>query len=82
MTPKFNMYRAGFKYALRFTDYNSSPACHQLEKMHGPMGRQRDWFWRPGRRDPKTKSYLSWIYLKNEADITMLQLCGVFDENH
>jgi hypothetical protein len=82
ITPKFKAYRHGFKYGLRFDQYGADVARHKLYEMYGSDSWWGQWHYKiPGRRDAKTRCFLSWIYLRNEADITLLQLAGAFDES-
>ena len=82
VTPKFKMHRLGFKYALRFDYYDQNKTVFKLFEMYGhggPYAKYHSVI--PNRRDAKTKNYLRFIYLRDEADITLLQLAGAFDED-
>ena len=82
VTPKFKMYRMGFKYALRFDRYNHNKTLIKLCEMYGNGGPYNKYHSViPNRRDAKTKNYLRFVYLRDEADITLLQLAGAFDED-
>lgn len=81
VTPKFKAYRHGFRYAIRFDQYGADVARGMLYNMYGNDSWHNQWHNKiTGRRDAKTRCFLSWIYLRNEADITLLQLAGAFDE--
>ena len=82
LNTKFKMHRVGFKYALRCDRYDYSKALHRLQDMYGhggPYNRFHHVY--AGRRDAKTRNFLSWIYLRDEADVTLLQLSGALDED-
>ena len=77
------MYRLGFKYALRFDYYDHSKTSQKLFEMYGnggPYSKYHSVI--PNRRDAKTRCYLRFIYLRDEADITLLQLAGAFDDDN
>jgi hypothetical protein len=76
LTPKFKAYRLGFTHGIRFDNYGSSKSLCKLQEMHGHQGPHSNWYVVYGPRDRKTRNYLSWIYLRNEADVTLLQLAG------
>jgi hypothetical protein len=80
VTPKFKMHRMGFKYALRFDQYDYRRASRKLYDMYGDGGPYNRYYTTmPGRRDAQTRCFLRWIYLREEADVTLLQLAGAFD---
>ena len=83
VTPRFKMYRLGFKYALRFAHYDQNKTVSKLFEMYGVGGPYNKWNRTiPNRRDATTRNYLTFIYLRDEADITLLQLAGAFDEEN
>jgi hypothetical protein len=79
LTPKFKAYSSGFTHGLRFDNYDYSPAVRKLAEMYNESGRHARWQMRYGPRDRKTRNYLTWIYIRDEADITLLQLAGVLE---
>lgn len=82
VTPRFKMHRMGFKYALRFDNYGYTKTIYKLQEMYGHGGvYNRYHSIIPNRRDAKTRNYLRFIYLRDEADVTLLQLAGAFDED-
>lgn len=86
LTRKYKAFNYGFTHALRYDCSHTDDSFYMVEKrladMHGqPSYDERRARYHPymtswGRRDPKTRMYLKWIYLKQEADITMLILSG------
>ena len=82
VTPKFKAYRHGFKYGICFDQYGSSKALFKLQEMYGHQSWYNVWCHKiTGRRDAKTRNFLSWIYLRNESDITLPQLSGALDDS-
>jgi hypothetical protein len=80
LTPKFKAYHNGFTRGLRFDNYDYAPAMRKLAEMYKESGRYARWQMVYGPRDRKTRNYLAWIYIRDEADITLLQLAGALDD--
>lgn len=85
----------GFSHAIRYDVWITSDATvaeRYLEKVYKTSSYQRpdsrwgkgpvNWYGEFGHRPKGSKMRPYWIYLRNEADVTMLLLSGAVKENN